>query len=288
MTAGETASAPADRPWAYSAFPVEVRARVMLSPRFVRVTLAGESLRHFAAWGRDQRIKLVLPLPGGRFADFGLLDEPTPHPSDWYARWRALPEDERNVLRTYTPAAIRPDEGEIDVDFFLHEPAGPASAWAAAAVPGDRVVINGPDSRMGWTGYGLHWQPGDARRFLLVADETAFPAVRGILDSLPVDADADVVLECADPADDVVSAGVPAPVRVRLLHHGSPSVDAAVRKWGLEHGAATREDDGFYAWIAGEAGATTAVRRYLVSEVGIAKERVSFLGYWKRGGPLIR
>lgn len=36
---------------------------------------------------------------------------------------------------------------------------------------------------MGWTGYGLHRHPGDAQRFLIIADETAFPAVRGILDS---------------------------------------------------------------------------------------------------------
>lgn len=277
----------ADRPWAYSAFPVEVRARRMLSPRFVRLTFADESLRNFATWGTDQRIKIVLPLPDGSFPDVGLLDEPTPHPSDWYARWRALPEDRRNVLRTYTPAAIRPDAGEIDVDVFLHEPAGPASAWATTATAGDRVIITGPDARMGWTGYGLHWQPGDARRFLLVADETAFPAVRSILASLPPGADVDLILECTDPADDLVSHATPEGVRVRVLSGGTPSVEDAVRSWAAERGAAAASDSEFYAWIAGEAGATTAVRRHLVADLGIPKERVSFLGYWKRGGPLV-
>lgn len=278
-----------ERPWAYSAFPVVVRARRMLSPHFVRLTLAGESLRNFAAWGTDQRIKVVLPLPDGSIADIGLLDEPTPHPSEWYTRWRALPEDERNVLRTYTPAAIRADEGEIDIDFFLHEPAGPASAWAAAAAPGDHLVINGPDMRMGWTGYGLHWHPGDARRFLLVADETAIPAVRSIIDSLASDARADVILECADPADDLLSAAVPAHVRVQrvLRASGDPVVETAVRSWGAAQGPAVRDDPGFYAWIAGEAGTTTSIRRYLTADLGISKERVSFLGYWKSGGPLV-
>lgn len=277
----------ADRPWAYSAFPVEVRARRMLSPRFVRLTFAGESLRNFATWGTDQRIKIVLPLPDGGFTDVGLLDEPTPHPSEWYARWRALPEDQRNVLRTYTPAAIRPDAGELDVDVFLHEPAGPASTWASAAAAGDRVIITGPDARMGWTGYGLHWQPGDARRFLLVADETAFPAVRGILASLAPDADVDLILECADPADDLVSYAAPEGVRVRVLSGGAPIVAEAVHAWGAGRGATAASDPAFYAWIAGEAGATTAVRRHLVTDLGIPKERVSFLGYWKRGGPLV-
>lgn len=280
----------ADRPWAYSAFPVEVRRRRMLSPRFVRLTLAGESLRHFAAWGTDQRIKVVLPLPDGRIADFGLLDEPTPHPSDWYTRWRALPENERNVLRTYTPAAIRADDGEIDIDFYLHEPAGPASAWAAAARPGDHLVVNGPDARMGWTGYGLHWQPGDARRFLLVADETAFPAVRGILASLAPDAEAEVFLECDDPTDDVVSADAPAHARIRVVARGSDDesgVERALHDWVGERADALRDDPDLYVWLAGESGVVTRIRRLLTAEVGIAKDRVSFLGYWKVGGPLV-
>jgi len=173
------------RPWAYSAFPVAVRARRALSPHFLRLTFGGETLRHFAPWGADQRIKLVLPLPGGGLADFGLLAEPTPHPSDWYARWKALPVDERNVLRTYTPAAIRPEAGEIDVDFYLHSPEGPASRWARTAEIGETLVITGPDARNGWTGYGIHWQPPALGTFLLVADETAIPAVRNIAAALP-------------------------------------------------------------------------------------------------------
>lgn len=280
----------AERPWAYSAFPVEVRARRMLSPHFVRLTLAGSSLVNFADWGTDQRIKIVLPLPDGGIADFGLLDEPTPHPSDWYSRWRSLPEEQRNVLRTYTPAAIRADEGEIDVDFFLHDPAGPASTWAATAVPGDRLVVTGPDARMGWTGYGLHWQPGDARRFLLIADETAFPALLGILRSLAPDVRADVIIECADAADDLVSAAAPLAARVQRVRRDSDdsaAIERAVRAWGAEHGEGARSDAAFYAWIAGESGTTTTIRRYLTADLGIEKEHVSFLGYWKRGGPLV-
>lgn len=280
----------AERPWAYSAFPVEVRARRVLSAHFVRLTFGGDALADFAPWGVDQRIKLVLPLPDGSIADFGLLDEPTPHPSEWYTRWKALPEDARNVLRTYTPAEIRPEQREIDIDFYLHDPAGPASAWAAAAAVGDTAVINGPDRRMGWTGYGIHWHPGPARRFLLVADETAFPAVRGILRTLDDTHRVDVILECTDPSDDVVSADTPAFARVTRVPRGDgPETGAehAVAAWSAAHGAEVRNDPYFYAWVAGESGTTTRIRRHLTAQVGVAKEQVSFLGYWRIGGPLV-
>lgn len=278
-----------DRPWAYSAFRVTVAARRVLSPRFVRLTFTGDDLAHFAEWGTDQRIKLVLPFADGSLAEFGLLDEPTPHPSDWYARWKALPEDQRNVLRTYTPAGIRPAERELDVDFYLHDPAGPASAWAAAAQPGDPAVITGPDQRMGWTGYGLHWVPGDATRFLLVADETAYPAVRNILGTLPDGTRVDVVLECDDPADDTVSASLRDGVGIHIVERGGAQptgAERAVAAWAAQHGSDVKDDARFYAWIAGETGTTTRIRRFLTSGVGVPKEQVAFLGYWRVGGPL--
>ena len=43
------------------------------------------------------------------------------------------------------------------------------------------------------------------------------------------------------------------------------------------------DDAGLYAWLAGEAGAITALRRYLVGELGIDRSRVAFMGYWRLG-----
>ncbi|ARJ03843.1 siderophore-interacting protein [Cnuibacter physcomitrellae] len=268
----------APRPWAYSAFPVTVSARRMLSPRFLRLTLAGGSLEHFAPWGVDQRIKLVLPLPGGGLADFGLLDEPTPHPSHWYTRWKGLPEGERNVLRTYTPAAVRPDAREIDVDVFLHSPEGPASSWARAARVGDELVVTGPDARNGWTGYGIHWTPPDTGPVLLVGDETALPAVRNIIGSLPPDASGVAIVEIGDPADDgaLGGAGLPSGVELRIVRRGETA--SAVRA----HASA----DLGAAWLAGESSVVTSCRR-LIRETGLPRERLSFLGYWREGGPLV-
>ncbi len=275
-----------ERPWAYSAFEVQVSAVARLSTRFVRITLRGDALQDFAEWGLDQRIKLVLPLPGGGLADFGLLEQPTPHPSHWYSRWKELEEGERNVLRTYTPAAIRAEQGEIDVDVYLHTPAGPASAWAASARPGDRLVVTGPDRRMGWTGYGLHWHPGSVQRVLLVADETAYPAARNIVSALPDGVVADVIADAATSDDDLLSPHVVPPHRVRRIDRGDVAgLTRSVTAWAQATAGLGQED--VYVWLAGESGTVTALRRLLTGTLRLSKERVSFLGYWREGGPLV-
>jgi NADPH-dependent ferric siderophore reductase len=38
-----------------------------------------------------------------------------------------------------------------------------------------------------------------------------------------------------------------------------------------------------YAWLAGEAGIVTALRRQLVRGLGLDRESVAFMGYWRAG-----
>ena len=64
---------------------------------------------------------------------------------------------------------------------------GPGCAWAARAAVGDRLVLMAP--RRGQFYGGIEFEPGTARRLLLVGDETAVPAICAILGQLPVDAD---------------------------------------------------------------------------------------------------
>jgi NADPH-dependent ferric siderophore reductase len=39
----------------------------------------------------------------------------------------------------------------------------------------------------------------------------------------------------------------------------------------------------FYAWLAGESSVIKTLRRFLVSETGIDRKRVAFMGYWRLG-----
>src|SRR5688500_7147157 len=125
---------------AYRPFAVSVRAVRRLSPSFLRVTFTGTDLDECAPNGFDQRIKVLLPIPGR-----GMVD--CPSGTDWYGDWRALPEDRRNPIRTYTVRDSRPELREIDVDFVLHGSTGPASAWAERAAVGDEVALIGPNAR---------------------------------------------------------------------------------------------------------------------------------------------
>ncbi|HET7303706.1 MAG TPA: siderophore-interacting protein [Segeticoccus sp.] len=217
----------------YRPFDVTVHAVRQLSPHFTRVTFAGDDLHLFGDTCLDQRVKVVLPLPGP--ADpFAHL----PRHADWYARWRELPEHRRNPFRTYTVRAVRavrsPAGGrhpqparEVDIDFVRHGDGGPASRWVEAARPGDPVVLIGPDARAESATVGVEWKPGPARTVLLAGDETAVPAITSILESLPADTAGQAFLEVPTDADRLgmppASGGplrVPAGVEVHWLPRG--------------------------------------------------------------------
>ena len=38
-----------------------------------------------------------------------------------------------------------------------------------------------------------------------------------------------------------------------------------------------------YAWLCGESGLATSLRRHLVQEIGMDKRAITFSGYWKLG-----
>ena len=228
-------AAPRERP-AYRSFRVQVSRVERLAPHFTSVTFAGDDLRDFGTAGLDQRVKVVLPLPEIGFAAF-------PDGDDWYGAWRELPAELRNPFRTYTVRAVRPEEREVDIVFVGHGDAGPASAWAEAATPGDEIVRIGPDELSVGRTVGIDWRPGEVETLLLAGDETAAPAIASIVESLPADASGVALIEV--PADgDRLEMRAPAGVEVRWLardeagcSHGGLLVPA-VRDWVVRHLAA--------------------------------------------------
>lgn len=298
---------PAYRP--YLARVLRVRA---LTPRYLRITFTGDDFEVFGTAGLDQRIKLLLPFPDGSMTDFGQTDPEVLADGTWYDRWRALANETRNPLRTYTVRRIDPHARELDVDFVLHEGPGPAGDWARHAQPGDQLVIVGPDQRSDDSRSGIDWHPTTAHRVLLVGDESAAPAIAGIVESLGATYTADAFIEMGSASDELEIAGLHSD-RIRLVtrngsDHGE-SLVAAVREWADAHTDFLAEQasprpqelpdvdvdhdllwespqDGqgdFYAWVAGESAMVKAVRRLLVSTHGVNRRRVAFMGYWRHG-----
>ncbi|MER6030301.1 siderophore-interacting protein [Streptomyces sp. NPDC001851] len=259
-----------------------VRTR-RLGPSLVRVTFGGADLHAFHSGGRDQSLSLFLPHPGQREPVVPLESGwGSPRSSEaengggWWQAWRELPEDIRAVMRSYTLRSLRRDPDEIDIDFALHTPAGPASRWASRATAGDRVLLLGPavaDNR------AIRFRPPeDTDLVVLWGDETAVPAATAILESLPAGTRARAWLEVPH-AGDIQDVRTEADAEITWLvrHDGSPMAVDAVRAAQLP--AADRP----YVWIAGESGHVKALRRHFVGERGVDRRRVTFVGYWRQG-----
>ena len=254
----ETVQIPVYRP-----FAAQVARLRRLSPSFLRVTFTGADLDEFGSNGFDQRIKVMLPLPGRGIDD-------CPSDPDWYGAWRALPADRRMPIRTYTIRGVRSEQREVDVDFVLHGATGPASAWAESAVVGDEVVLIGPNARFPGPTGGFEWHPPvDASCLLIAGDETAVPAICTIVESLPAGRRARVLLEIPQ-AGDALEMTTPAGIEVTWL----PRSAGAVAVIEALAGATGRSTDHVAALLYGppptdDAGLTDLARRLddLESEV---------------------
>ncbi|UNN00035.1 siderophore-interacting protein [Rhodococcus opacus] len=252
-----------------------VVAGKQISPNFVRVTIAGEELDSVNPMGFDQWFRMFIPQRGQ-----STLRLPTSASNLWYAQYKLMSKDTRPVVRNYTIREIRlagsgtfGDSTEIDIDFASHGDLGPASAWANSAAAGDEVAI---------LDEGLIYNPTpDAEWQLLVGDESALPAIVGILRSAPRDLRAEVFVEIPD-VEDAQEASVGDGVNVHWLVRedadARPGVLAldTVKQAELPTGPS-------YTFVAGESELTTALRRHLVNERRIPKSDISFTGYWRHG-----
>lgn len=259
---------------------VEVLASTKISPHFQRVTVGGGEIDRFESRGRDQWFRLFVPTPEGG------MRLPRRDGLSGYAQLLATPKAVRPTMRNYTVRAYRAATAErgaeLDIDFVLHadaatgELAGVAASWADAVEPGARLGLLDE-------GYGFEPAP-DASWFLIVGDETALPAVAGVLAALPRDARGVAIVELPDAAD-AQELDAPAGVVVQWI----------ARPHGVRHGAlayraalevalpAPAADGGpvVHGYAAGEQALATGVRRHLVTANGWDRHAVSFCGYWR-------
>ncbi len=268
-----------ERAIAFDSAKVTVSAVRDLTPHLRRITFTGPRVADAVIAGPDQRIKLFLP-PSGR-TDLMLPS------GDWHPSWLATPAEDRVVMRTYTVRALRPAVAELDVDFVLHGRTGPASTWATDVTVGDTVGLLLPfavdtSSTKGLLQSGVDYvPPASSLHRLLVADETALPALEGILEQLPAEVTATAFVEVPDVAD---IRHLPSRAKVDLtwVPHGGGPDGSGPRTVTEAVQTAILPADLDYAWVAGESAMIRQVRRHLVAN-DLPKQQISFQGYWKRG-----
>lgn len=291
-------------PAPYKLFTVTLLRKEPLSPCLWRFTFGGSEVAWMKTCAADQRIKVFLPDAAGRPA--ALPDTP-----DWYAAYKAQDPALRPPMRTYTIRQLRPKDAEVDIDFVLHGETGPASTWATHAKPGDQLQITAPNAAHTGDPGGYEWKPPNGlKRLLLIADETALPAVAGILEqlaALPEPPQTQAFIEVPHEGDQIPLASWPgltvewmsrdenAPGALMVLAAERAALPLTAPARGVPVLAdvdvdsvilwdqAAPQDSGFYGWVAGEAAAVLAIRRLLIQERGIDRKALNLMGYWREG-----
>lgn len=219
----------------------EVASTVSLTPHMQRLELTAPELEGFAyVPGQDV---MVLVAADGR-----------------------TPVRRRYTIRYFDQAARI-----LTVDVVRHGD-GPGERWVRSARPGDRIEGIGPRGKI-FPNPAADWH-------LFMGDEAALPAILAMTESLPGDADATLVLEIPEPADEqeVLAA---ARTRVSWLHrlHRSAGDPAAL---AAEAAEVELPPGSGHAYLLGEAKVVLAMREALASR-GLPQDQMSPKAYWGRG-----
>jgi NADPH-dependent ferric siderophore reductase len=302
--------------------PAEVHSALRLSPAFVRVELTSAAFADLGADGFDTRFKVVLPGPTGQLPpipevpeDYYALWMGAPEERRSPMRTYTVRDVVRDgaEVRLVVDFVVHEDDGHG---------VGPACRWALSAQPGDVIQVIAPHrlSAYGGTefdpaghrhvllagdetavpaiariladlgpghhgevfievptsadildlpsreGFEVRWLPRhhaaygrrlvqEVRRRLGLPPSTEFEA----LPELPSDLDIDV---WETPRYSSSGEDVEAQLRTRSRGH---------------------DLDDTYAWIAGESWMVKVLRRSLVTELGVERAQVAFMGYWREG-----
>jgi NADPH-dependent ferric siderophore reductase len=201
-----------------------------------------------------------------RFSDGGLLAATGVHPTMWVRLW--FDNAGKPHQRAYTLVDPDAGAGTFGLEFALHE--GCASDWARAAKPGDTI-----EATVQGTGFD-HPDPAPSHVFA-VGDPASLPAINSLLDALG-SAPATVWFEGGD--DDLPFRTDPDRHELRKVprqNSGAHLVDRVKSDLpGLLRGTADP-----YVWIACDTVTTRALTAYVRKELGLPKQRVHALGYWR-------
>ncbi|WP_368185654.1 siderophore-interacting protein [Aestuariibius sp. HNIBRBA575] len=235
---------------------MRVCAKTWVTPHMIRVTCVADWIAPLGEGIEGAHFKLFLPRPDQSEADFSTQLATGPRPD----------------MRTYTIRHIRPQKGEIDIDFVDHGDTGPASAWARRCRVGDVAGFAGPGP--------IKLAHFHADTYVIAADMSALPVAAATLNAMPRDAKGVAFFEVLS-LDDRQELQAPEGVEVHWILHTDPAQPATQ---SVDLIAALPEFDGsVQTCIAGESSMIKALRREIINRRGVPKADAYISGYWKIG-----
>jgi NADPH-dependent ferric siderophore reductase len=179
----------------------------------------------------------------------------------------------RPVRRRYTIRRLDNERQRLTIDVVLHGD-GPGERWVRSARPGDRIEGIGPRGKV--------FPSPEAEWHLFMGDEAAMPAILAMTESLPPAADATLVIEVPEAADEQDFTAV-ARTRVSWLHRlGRPAGDRAASPLVAEAAEVELPPGRGHAYLLGEASVVLALRERLAAR-GLPPDQMSPKAYWGRG-----
>jgi NADPH-dependent ferric siderophore reductase len=250
-------------------FLAEVVAVEPVHDHLTRITFGKGQVPELWSAGPDTFLYVMIPTEG---RDELALDE-----QFTFEQWLAAPEEHRPFGAYYTVRRWHPDRAELEVLFVLHGDEGALGAWGQRAKVGDEVALWGPRTSFE--------PPERIDSYLLVADETGLPATAAILDWVPAGTPVTVVAEVADEHARQELPSRPE-VSVTWVHRDGAAPGTATDLIVDAVRALPAPGPTTYVWGGGESRSMTAVRKYVRREVGLDRDQVSLVAYWRHAAHL--
>lgn len=241
---------------------LQVAAIVQLTPRMRRITFRGQDL---ARYDRPDQLhcRLIFQPKDVVSPEWPVLDD------RGHVVW---PQQRKLTTRVYTIRRIDVSKGEIEIDFALHEAAGPATQWALAAAPGDMVGILGPAAD----------GPKPTGFYVLAGDETGLPGIARILEGLAPEAEGFAFVEIDGPAGELPLAP-PAGLEFRWLHrNGAGAGTTSLLIDAVRHVRWPADLDRAFFWGGCEHKAFRQIHRLLREDIGLPRHRQVLYSHWHR------
>lgn len=177
----------------------------------------------------------------------------------------------RYSVRTYSSGGAGAPSW-VDLDFVLHGD-GPAVRWASSATPGTTIGVIGPRGKV--------LLDAEADWHLWAGDDTFLPAAFNMVEALPADGRAMIVLEVDSEEDRQEPSAVTELDGPHWLYRrGGVQGEAGLLTAALA-GIDLPEGRG-RAYLAGELRVVSAMRSVLI-ERGMDPEHISPKPYWRKG-----